>query len=375
MSVIRPRPPEEPLGLDAADAIAEASARAAELAGIRAAILDRPDGVDLASRTLDEYDTRRTASRLFAILSAARRIRDSVDRLVLVAGGAVGPATRLLVAACCHPFHDHLTRGERGGRPRLAWLDGASGNDEVQGLLDCLAAGGVTGDDLLDRWCLMPVDAPPDDPRQEAIVTTLAGRLARAVASDAEGRVARFVPLAAADSRLATRARELGAAAAFTDVVGIAGPQAAFSAAVLLPAAAAGIDVVRLLKGAAAMLRRFAEAPVEDTPPLVDAVVAARASAAGRHGRVFRGGGRWWSELAAWHAHLRPAGAGAGAVVTRIAPGESRRDGLGLAEGAEVETAADVVCRLPRVDEHAIGQLLQCLILSRVVETRLRPTV
>jgi len=72
MSVIRPRPPEEPLGLDAADAIAEASARAAELAGIRAAILDRPDGVDLASRTLDEYDTRRTASRLFAILSLPR---------------------------------------------------------------------------------------------------------------------------------------------------------------------------------------------------------------------------------------------------------------------------------------------------------------
>jgi len=375
MSVIRPRPPEEPLVYEAGiDAVAAASARAAELAEIRAALMARPAGVDLAPRTLDEYDTRRPVSRLFTILAAARRIRDAVDRVVVIAGGGVGPAGRLLVAACCHPWHDHLSRGERGGRPRLAWLDRDSDNDEVQGLLDCLAAPATTGDDLLDRWCVMPIDVPGDDPRQHALLEVLVARLTAVAGCDADRLANAVVPVAAADSRLADRARRLGAGSTLADVAGMATAEAAFSAAVLVPAAVAGIDVVRLLKGAAAMLRRFAEAPVDDNPPLLDAVVAARAAASGRAGRSFLGGGRWRSELADWHARLRPAAVGAGAVVTRLVPGAARRDRLPLVADA-IGDFGDTVCRLPRVDEHSIGQLLQLLILSAAVESRLRPAV
>ena len=39
------------------------------------------------------------------------------------------------------------------------------------------------------------------------------------------------------------------------------------------------------------------------------------------------------------------------------------------------DTAADVTIRLPRLDEHALGQLLQLLAVSAAVEERLRQAV
>lgn len=113
MSVLRPRPPEDPLAYDGGGW--SPGPLADRLAAIRDRLVAAPGELGLAPRTLEEYDTRRPESRLFAILSAARRIREAVDRLVIVAGGSIGPATRLLAASCCHPFHDQLPRGERGG--------------------------------------------------------------------------------------------------------------------------------------------------------------------------------------------------------------------------------------------------------------------
>lgn len=357
MSVIRPRPPEEPLEYRLA-------ARSpgpllspglnAELDAVRAALVADPAGVESAARLLADYDTQRPTSELFAILGQARRIRDAVDRLVVVASGGIGPAIRLLVATGCHPFHDQLSRGDRGGRPRLSWLDPAASNDELQGLLDLLAAPPPPHDDLLDRWALLVADGATAAAPAAAM---LRERLEAAVGGNADALATRLVTLGA------------GAASGSTRATGVE----VFSAAGLLPASIAGLDVVRLLKGAAAMLQRFAEAPPDANPPLLDAAVARRAAAAGRSGRLFAGQGGWLKDLSAWHDCLRDAPPGTAAAVTWVTPGEPRRDplpGLGVAEAAAADTA-DVQIGLPRLDEHAIGQLLQLSILSAAVERRL----
>lgn len=407
MSVIRPRPPEEPLAYQAAGGPTAASADTARLAAIRDALVAAPAGVGRAAQLLAEYDARRSESELFAILGAARRIRGAVDRLVVVASGGLGPATRLLVATCCHPFHAQLSRGERGGRPRLAWLDGSAGNDELQGLLDLVARDGQRADDLLDRWAVLAVDSPPDDPRQAAIVGMLLDSLAATTGGDPGGLAARVVTVARPDGLLAAAAARHGCSPSFTAGAGIGSPQDVFTAGGLLPAAVVGIDVVRLLKGAAAMGRRFAEAPVGENPPLFDAFVAGHAASTGRPGRLFAGPDAWLGELSAWHACLRPVRPGAAAAVTLVTPGEPRCDRLpdlvsmeapgrvlpppraGVPKvapepaadmpsgGAEAEPAvvADVQIGLPRLDEHAVGQLLQLLILSAAVERRLRQAV
>jgi hypothetical protein len=364
MSVIRPRPPEEPLDYRLARPPGPVltPTLAAGLAAARAALLADPAGLDRAAWMLADYDTRRPASELFLILGRARGIRDAVDRLVVVADGGIGRATRLLVATCCHPFHDQLSRGERGGRPRIAWLDPATGNDEIQALLDLLAAPPRPHDDLLDRWALVVADGATNAVPTPAL-TLLLDRLEAAAGGDRDDMAARLVRLGGLPSGSGPAASGdcLGAG------VGV------FTAAGLLPAASAGIDVVRLLKGAAAMLRRFAEAPLDANPVLIDAAAARQAAIAGRPGRLFAGQGGWLGDLSAWHAFLRPSPPGAAAAVTCVRSGEPRRDplpGLGGAEAAVPDTA-DVQIGLPRLDEHAIGQLLQLLILSAAVERRL----
>jgi glucose-6-phosphate isomerase len=358
MSVIRPRPPEEPLEYRLAarsPGPVLSPELAAALAAVRAALVAEPAGIEPAARLLADYDTQRPTSELFAILGQARRIRDAVDRLVVVAGGGIGPASRLLVATCCHPWHAELLRGDRGGRPRLSWLDPAASNDELQGLLDLLTAPPPPHDDLLDRWALLVADGAAAAAPQP-VVAILLERLEAAVGGDRDAMAGRVVRLRGGVSFAAP---EKG-----VDV---------FSAAGLLAASIAGLDVVRLLKGAAAMLQRFAEAPPDANPPLLDAAVARRAAAAGRSGRLFAGQGGWLRELSAWHDCSRDAHPGTAAAVTWVTTGEPRRDplpGLGVTEAAAPDTA-DVQIGLPRLDEHAIGQLLQLLILSAAVERRL----
>ncbi len=45
---------------------------------------------------------------------------------------------RALFEACCHPYHNELPRGARGGKPRIYFEGNNVDNDAVQGLLDLL---------------------------------------------------------------------------------------------------------------------------------------------------------------------------------------------------------------------------------------------
>lgn len=400
MSLIRPRPLADPLVLEAAGAWGEpgfSSQLEDCLVRARAALLGQFAGLDLARLTLEAYNTSRPASGLYAILQAAGRIREAVDRLVIVAGGGIAPATRLLAATCCHPFHNQLSRGERGGRPRLAWLDGGSTTDEIRGLLDVVAPPGrPPSHDLLDRWALFAADAPRDDAGSLAILRfcLTSGEGARFIDGPP------FVAVTAPASRLARLAEAEGCQEWFRDLATIESPLGVLTAAGLLPAATIGIDVVQLLKGASAMLVRFAEAPVAVNPVLLDAAAGFTATACGRPARRFVVEGRGLCELSDWHRHLRPCSDADPAAVTRIWVGAPRRDELmqtGLPEAAAATglgptagelsgeqrpgrmdggaVPADVTIRLPRLDEHALGQLLQLLALSAAVEERLPGTV
>lgn len=357
----------------------------------RADILAAPAGLDVARSMLAEYDTHRAESRLFAVLQGASRIRAAVDRVVVIAGGGLGPGTRLLIAACCHPFHDQLPRGDRGGRPRLSWLDGGSSPDELRGLLDVVAPPGrPPGRDLLDRWTILAADVPPDDPANLAVVRRLLAERA-AAADGADGP--QLVAIATPGSELERLAKAISPAERFAAAGRLDGPLGLFTAAGLLPAAIAGIDVVQLLKGAQAMFVRFAEAPLAVNPVLADAAVSLAAASEGLSSRRFAIDDRSLAELAAWHRWLRPSRLADAAVVTRIEGGVPRRDWTSPqlspahrpAVGDELGPAAARACRetsnaaepaaitirLPRIDEHALGQVLQLLALSAAVHERL----
>lgn len=444
MSVIRPKPPEDPILYDPAAVLAAGGPSrqgldrlGPELEQVRRELLagrSAPSFIDLPDRLLADYGTRRPESGLFAVLTAARRIREAVDRVVVVGAGCPALAARAVFAACCHPFHNELSRGERGGRPRLSFAGFTIDNDSTQGLLDLLAPPGSVGGaaDLLQRWAVLVVDAAGDHPETAVATRLFLASLADAVQGDRRRLAELVVPVARRTGGLAAVARAIGCVDAFTIPDGIDAEFAAFTAAVLLPSAIVGIDVVRLLEGAAAMNRRFREAPVADNPVLQFAAVARLAQpAAGPAVRVLSAWSDRLEAVGLWYGRLvaetlggpslgivpltavvgrdlppcgpRPPDAG---LVTGLHVGAPRRDRLTLPAVAEIAAdedgldglvgrswpdlqasavagrsgpaaagrgpTADIL--LPRIDEHTIGQLLQMLMLATAVETGLAAT-
>lgn len=339
MSVIRPRPPEDPLLVAPAAVLAEEAtlfeAASEEVGGDE--VVRRP------AEVLADYGTNRMSSELFSVLARARRIRESIDRLVFVAAGPPHHVMRILFETCCHPFHNHLERGERGGRPRLFFAGNDFDGDAIAGLLDVVSGPpAAVRDDLLDRVGIVAID----DGERDGTVRGAVDLLRPAV--DRSG----VLP----EERLA----ELTAP-------GIS----PFTAATLLPAAIVGIDVVRLLEGAVAMNDRFAEAPPSTNP----VAFCLWPTPAARGVSLHCGESRRLAAVASWLEALR-AGPSRSEATVAVSIGEPRRDPLldhhGVSWAARATHGRDVAAiQMPRLDEHAVGQLLQMLAIATVVGRRL----
>ena len=456
MSVVRPKPPEDTIHYDpaavfATGGVARASldalapsldrARAESLADVdrwRAGgtkpgeVLD-PAFIDLPDRLLGDYGTKRPESELFAILSTARRIREAVDRVIVLGIGGSYMGTRALFEACCHPFHNELPRGERGGRPRLSFEGFNIDNDSARGLLDLVAPmAAATADDLLHRWAILVV-SKSGGTLETAVATRLfLDALSKSVGGDVKRLAERVVPITGRTGKLANLAKAIGCPDVFDIPDGVGGRFSVFTAVGLLPASVVGIDIVRLLEGAAAMNRRFREAPVAENPVLQYVGVSHLAEK--EMGATIRVLSSWSNRLEAvglWYDQLLSESLGKheqGAtplttvttrdlhsrgqqhqegrrdkLITNLLVGEPRRDRLTLpglgsfghdedalddlvgtawpdmlaaaaagtneAYASDRRPTADIL--LPRIDEHTMGQLLQMLMLATVVEGRL----
>ena len=413
MSVIRPKLPEDPIEYETA---AESAAGGSppqhrdavktdldrELERARQDVLGDADATR-PDRLLDAYNTGgvRAGSQLFAILQAARRIRDTVDRVIVLGGGCGPMGTRAIFESCAHPRHNELSRGERGGRPRLSFVDASLDNDAIQGLFDLVApAGKPRSSDLLDQWAVVVTDATGDGPGTAAATRLFLAAMLESVSGERAALAERLVPIARPSGGLASLASSLGCASAFTRPEDAGEAGAVFTAVGLLPAAIVGIDVVRLLQGAAAMTRRFREAPVADNPVLqyggMPRLMAEHEGVA----RVFASRSSQLDAVGRWHG-LVSARKGlplTTTLITNLVAREPRRDPLvvpplagssgdedGLdhlvgtswpelpasahATQASHQPPADTI-RLPRIDEHSIGQLLQFVVLTNLLESR-----
>ena len=367
MSVIRPRPPSDPVhhvverrgplaeGGPAADHYREWLSRAE---AVRSDVASG-EASGTASAILAAYGTlgafaRRTESGLFAILERARLVREAVDLVVVVGDRADRAVVDLLVATCCHPFHDLLPRHERGGRPRIVTLDPGDDDDRIQGVVDLV--GITSGDRVCDAW--LPLAAGPCR----------------------EGEAGEILALLEAAWR---RGRAGGAGAGVVGAereVPTIGGGAPWSA--LLAAAIVGVDVVRFLEGAAAMERRFRESAAEANPVLTAAAVGPSLGAAGQGEAAPRRrllAPAHWQGLVAWHDVLvggHATGASGERFDTTLAVEAFRRAPFGQRRRPAPDlcratgSAADRI-DLPRADEHTIGQVLALLILENEVARRL----
>jgi len=216
--------------------------------------------IDLPERLLNDYHAKSEQSEVGRILQTAADLAANVDRLVVVGIGGSYMGTRSLFEACCHPFHNELGRLKRGHRPRLYFAGYNIGNDLTQALLDMLA--GADFSRIEDRWAIIVVSKSGGTLEPAIAFRQLFRRLRESTVGTTWQRKLVF-PVTSEDSKLHQLAREALDSKTFFVPGDVGGRFSIFTACALLPAAVLGIDVVRLLEGAAAMTKRFREADVE----------------------------------------------------------------------------------------------------------------
>lgn len=221
--------------------------------------------LEMPERLLQEYADNREESELGKLLAVAEKLRNSVDRVVLLGIGGSYMGARALMEACCHPYHNELSRAERGGTPRLYFEGNNVDNDATAGLLDLLAD--ADGSSVEESWGIV-------------VISKSGGTLETAVAfrqfvdalenSTPEGTPIgeRIVPVTGKSGKLFDLAAALGCPDVFFVPDGVGGRFSILSAVGLLPAAILGLDVVALLRGAAAMNQQFRDAAIGQNPVL-----------------------------------------------------------------------------------------------------------
>jgi glucose-6-phosphate isomerase len=170
---------------------------------------------------------------------------------------------RALFDACCHPYHNELPRGDRGGRPRIYFEGNNVDNDAQQGLLE-LFGRGRAATSLDDSWGLVVISKSGGTLETAVALRQFLAALTQSVGGDSARLVERMIPITGENSKLHRLCQAIGCPDFLPVPDGVGGRFSILSAVGLLPAAIMGLDVVQLLKGARAMNEHFRSAAAED---------------------------------------------------------------------------------------------------------------
>lgn len=382
----------------------------------------------LPERMLAAYKKEGATSELGRILGVAARLRDRVDRIVVLGIGGSYMGAKALMDGCCEPYFNELSRSQRGSRPRMYFEGNNLDNDASAGLLSLLDSG-RPATSVDDRWALVVISKSGGTLETAVAFRHFLEALKTSTGASGTDLGKWIIPITGNSGKLFNLSKALGCPEIFSVPEGVGGRFSVFSAVGLLPAALLGIDIVRLLEAASAMNRHFATAPVGQNAVLdYVGVCHLMEKERGAHIRVLQvwsksleSTGLWYDQLLA--ESLGKAERGATpltAVNTRdlhsraqqhqegrrdklftnlivdswrhdplkIGHSEFNQDSLNdLAEKTMPELMSAAIAgtneayhedgrctadiHLPKVDEAALGQLFQMLMLATVVEGRL----
>lgn len=384
--------------------------------------------MDMPERLLAEYQTDRGNSQLGQILEVAKRLRDQVDRVVVLGIGGSYMGARAILESCCQPYYNELTRAQRGGRPRIYFEGNNVDNDHSQALLQLLG-GGKVAHSVDERWAIVVI-SKSGGTMETAVAFRQFLRALEASLGEQKHRLPEFViPVTGESGKLASLSDAIGCRDRFPVPDGVGGRFSIFSAVGLLPAALMGVDIIAMLQGAVAMNERFRSAGLGDNPVLDYTAVAhlletkqgARTRILSVWSKSLEAAGLWYDQLLAESLGKNEEGALPLTVVnTRdlhsraqqhqegrrdkfitnvildswrydplpVGHSDNNQDGLNeLAHKALPELMQAAIAgtnqaylednrptadlHLPASDESSLGQLLQMLMLATVVEGRL----
>ncbi len=219
----------------------------------------------LPERLLQAYEADRQTSELARLLATTKQLMSEVDRVVVLGIGGSYMGAKALMDACCQPYFNELTRGERGSRPRIYFEGNNVDNDASQGLLHLLGvprAQVATGVD--DSWGLVVISKSGGTLETASAFRQYLAGLESSVGGDAQKLRSRLIPVTGSSGKLHSLATHLGCPEIFPVPDGVGGRFSVLSAVGLVPAALMGINIMKLLAGAAAMNEHFRTTPSTD---------------------------------------------------------------------------------------------------------------
>jgi glucose-6-phosphate isomerase len=220
---------------------------------------------EMPERILDAYQSDRANSELGKILDAAARMRDKVDKVVVLGIGGSYMGARALMETCCQPYFNEYSRAERGGRPRMYFEGNNVDNDWSQGLLHFLKSDSK-GDGPEGKWGIVVISKSGGTLETAASLRQFLTALTESVGK--ENLPEYVIPVTGESGKLASLADAIGCKDRFIVPDGVGGRFSVLSPVGLLPAAILGIDIVKLLEGAAAMNSHFRSAPMGENAVL-----------------------------------------------------------------------------------------------------------
>lgn len=385
--------------------------------------------IQLPHELLLDAETNGDDSQLERIEEAANRLRGNVDNVVLLGIGGSYMGMRALFEALCHPYHNELDRSQRNGNPRLYYEGNNLDNDAITGLLQLIKDRCRDRDNISQRWGIIVISKSGGTLETAAAFRLFRQALEEYYGADSDNSRLTVIPVTGATGKLRrlSESRQYPSVFSIPDDVG--GRFSIFTHVGLVPAAALGMDVRRLLKGAADMTDSFRTAPVGSNRVL-DYVATCHAFERD-HGLSIRVMSMWGKRLEAlglWYDQLLSESLGkrergatpitavntrdlhsrgqqhqegardklitnvtiANASTTAVVLPEFADDfdqlnqhagktipnllsaafrGTNQAYADDNRPTADIV--LPQLDEYALGQLFQMLMLATVVEGRM----
>lgn len=219
----------------------------------------------MPERLLAEYAADRQGSELARILAVTKQLMSEVDRVVVLGIGGSYMGAKALMDACCQPYFNELSRGERGSRPRIYFEGNNVDNDASQGLMHLLGAHrGKPATGVDDSWGIVVISKSGGTLETASAFRQYLAALEKSCAGDADLVRSRVIPVTGTSGKLHDFATELGCQDIFPVPDGVGGRFSVLSAVGLVPAALMGINVMKLLEGAAAMNEHFRTAKAAD---------------------------------------------------------------------------------------------------------------
>lgn len=349
---------------------------------------------DLPMQQYKAYQAQREASPLGRVFDVGTGLNDHIDAVVVVGSAEVTAAARGIFRSCCDPYHNELSRADRGSRPRMYFAGDTFDNDDLAALLHRLSQRDFRDSPAESRWALLVMDSPDEESGKLNEESRLAYKILLRELFDPK----RFLfSVVIPGGWLDHQTKSLDCENVFEIPAGSGTAEQSLygrtlSALSLLPSAMLGLDCIKLLEGAVMMNEHFKSSSLEENVVLQFVAIHHLLANDGIAGRCFQAWPSSLDWLPGWYQSLRPRGNNRAtidsAVITNWVAQNPRYDLVELGDESLVDkmtasirstNQADRLAReptlsieLPTIDTRVLGQIFQMLLIATKIEAQLK---